>query len=72
MPPPPLSLSLSLSFSHKVTERREKDALMKSNLSDLSGKVETLTATLDRETTTRQKLEEQVSVYWLRIVLRSR
>ena len=44
---------------------------MKSNLSDLSGKVETLTATLDRETTTRQKLEEQVSVYWLRIVLRS-
>ena len=38
---------------------------MKKNLTDLSGKVEVLTAALDKETNTRQRLEEQVLVLML-------
>ncbi|XP_019853678.1 PREDICTED: coiled-coil domain-containing protein 18-like [Amphimedon queenslandica] len=45
----------------EVSEYREKDAVMKKNLTDLSGKVEVLTAALDKETNTRQRLEEQLS-----------
>ena len=56
------SLSLSLSFS-QVSDYKQKEVMTNNALTELSTKVELLTSALDKETETRQSLEEQVHSY---------
>lgn len=44
----------------QVSEYQIKDATLNNNLTEMSNKVDLLTTTLDKETTAREKLDEQV------------
>ena len=56
------ALSLSLSLS-QVSDYKQKEVMTNNALTELSTKVELLTSALDKETETRQSLEEQVHSY---------